>query len=105
MKRRDFMRLVGGVACTWPCAVSAQTPNRTYRVGSLNIGQPVTADSRPGIAITRRLAEHGYAIGRNLVFESRGAEMDKDQLPRLVEELVAKLARPTPSSHLVSLQA
>jgi putative tryptophan/tyrosine transport system substrate-binding protein len=88
MRRREFMKVAGGVACAWPFAVSAQTPGRTYRVASLNIGQPVTPESRLGIAITSRLAEHGYAIGRNLVFESRGAEMDKDRLPHLVDELV-----------------
>jgi putative tryptophan/tyrosine transport system substrate-binding protein len=89
MKRREFMRLIGAAACAWPCAVAAQAAANVYRIATLNLGLPVTAESPAGAAICRGLAKHGYTLGQNLQFESRGAEMERDRLPRLLDELVA----------------
>lgn len=89
MKRREFMRLVGGAACAWPCAVAAQAAPNVHRIATLNLGSSVTAESPAGAAICRGLAKHGYTLGQNLQFESRGAEMEMDRLPRLLDELVA----------------
>jgi putative ABC transport system substrate-binding protein len=48
------------------------------------------ADTSPyGAALLRGLAQHNYVLGRNLEFESRGAEGHLDRLPHLVDELVA----------------
>jgi putative tryptophan/tyrosine transport system substrate-binding protein len=87
--RRAFLALLGSAAVAWPCALSAQTPARVYRIGLLSGGAPL-ADANPNAAaLIRGLAQHGYALGRNLVFERRGAEGHLDRLPRLVDELVA----------------
>jgi len=87
MRRRDFMALLGGVAIAWPRVVAAQGP--VYRIGLLSSGAPIAENSPQGTALIRGLTQHGYELGRNLVFERRGAEAHTDRLPRLVEELVA----------------
>ena len=47
-------------------------------------------DNSPfGAPLIRGLAQHGYTLGRNIVFERRGAEGRLERLPRLVAELVA----------------
>jgi ABC transporter substrate binding protein len=88
MARREFVVLLGGAAAAWPCAVTAQSPSKAYRVGSLITGAPIADNSPIGAALIRGLAQHGYALDKNLTFERRGAEMHTDRLPRLVNELV-----------------
>jgi putative ABC transport system substrate-binding protein len=87
LKRREFIALLGAAAA-WPSNVTAQNAPKVYRVGLLIPSAPVADNSLFGAALIRGLAQHGYALDRNLVFESRGAEMQMDRLPRLVNELV-----------------
>ena len=89
MKRREFITLLGGAAIAWPRSVVAQTPSKVYRVGLLSALAPPGDNSPFGAPLIRGLAKHGYTLGRNLVFERRGAEGRLDRLPRLVEEIVA----------------
>jgi ABC-type uncharacterized transport system substrate-binding protein len=89
LTRRVCLTLLGGAAVAWPCAVIAQTPAKVYRLGVLSGGAPVTDASPLGAALIRGLAQHGYALGRNLELERRGAEGYLDRLPRLVDELGA----------------
>jgi len=88
MKRRDFITLLGGAAA-WPRAATGQTTSKVYRVGSLSPGEPVSDSSYFGAAIIRGFAKYGYALGRNLVFERRGAMAKMERLPGLVGELLA----------------
>jgi putative ABC transport system substrate-binding protein len=87
MRRREFLTLLGATAA-WPRTVTAQSPSKVYRVGSLITGAPVADDSPLGAALIRGLAQHGYVLDKNLAFERRGAELQMDRLPRLVNELV-----------------
>jgi len=87
MRRRDFSMLLGGGAIAWPRVVAAQNP--VHRIGLLSSGMPLPENSPLAITLTRRLKEHGYELGRNLILERRGAEGHPDRLPRLLEELVA----------------
>ena len=86
MKRRDFIGFLGGAAAVWPRAVFAQTSSR---IGLLSAPAPIADNSPAGAALIRGLTQNGYAQGRNLVIERRGAEGHLDRLPRLVNELVA----------------
>jgi len=87
IRRREFITLLGATA-VWPRTVTAQSPSKVYRIGSLIITEPVANNSPFGAALIRGLAQHGYALDKNLTFEHRGAEMQIDRLPRLVNELV-----------------
>ena len=89
MKRRELITLLGGAAVAWPCAAIAQTPAKVYRIGLLSAGGPVADASPFGAPLIRGLAQQGYALGRNLTFERRGAEGQLDRLPRLFDELAA----------------
>ena len=86
MRRRDF--LVTLCAAAWPHGVEAERA-RLYRVGVLSPGPPDTATSGRGAALVRALAGHGYKLGQNLAFESRGAMGRLERLPLLAEELAA----------------
>jgi putative ABC transport system substrate-binding protein len=98
MKRRQFITTLGGAAATaaWPLSAAmrpgaalGQTPAKTYRIGLLSPAAPVNDASPYGAPLIRALAQQGYAQGRNLVIERRGAEGYLDRLPRLLDELVA----------------
>jgi putative ABC transport system substrate-binding protein len=92
MKRRNFLVLLGSAAVACPHTAFAQTPAKVYHIGLLSAGAPVADASPNGAPLIRGLAQHGYALGRNLAFERRGAEGQLDRLPRLVEELAGSKA-------------
>jgi hypothetical protein len=81
--------LLGGAAVLWPHAAIAQMPTKVYRIGLLSGGVPVADASPYGVALVSGLAQLGYALGRNMEFERRGAEGHLDRLPRLLDELAA----------------
>src|SRR3954451_10569839 len=85
--RRDV--LAGLALAAMPGGTAAQTGSKVYRVGLLTPTVPLADTSPFGAPLIRGLAQHGYKLDRNLVFERRGAETHLDWLPRLVEELVA----------------
>ena len=98
MRRREFIITLGGAAATaawplsaaiWPGPALGQTAAKTYRIGLLSPAAPVIDASPYGAPLIHALAQQGYAQGRNLVIERRGAEGQLDRLPRLLEELVA----------------
>ena len=89
IKRREFISLLGGATIAWPRSVAAQTPSKVYRVGLLSAPGPVGDNSPFGAPLIRGLAQDGYRLGGNIVFERRGAEGRLERLPGLVQELVA----------------
>jgi putative ABC transport system substrate-binding protein len=89
LQRREFITLLGGAAAAWPLAARAQSPAQVYRIGLLSTGAALADTSPQGAPLIRGLAQHGYALGRNLAFERRGSSAQTDRLPILFDELVA----------------
>jgi putative ABC transport system substrate-binding protein len=89
MRRRGFIKVLGGALFAAPGGAEAQTASKMHRIGPLTPTAPLADNSPFGVPLVRGLAQHGYIQGRNVVFERRGAEGRLERLPRLVEELVA----------------
>ena len=88
MKRRQFIRLLGGAAA-WPMAARAQQAGKVHRIGFL--GSATAAGSAKAVESLRTgLREFGYVEGTNIDLEFRWAEGIYDRLPRLVAELIAR---------------
>jgi putative tryptophan/tyrosine transport system substrate-binding protein len=86
MRRREFIRLVGAAATTWPLTAGAQS-GRVQRVGFLFAG---TLSLRPQAqGFWRALRELGYIDGQNVVVDVREARGNIEQLPKLASELVS----------------
>ena len=89
MRRRNVIQILGGALVAAPWWAQAQTEPKVHRIGLLSAPGPVGDASPFGAQLIRGLAQQGYALGRNLVFERRAAEGRLERLPRLVAELVA----------------
>jgi putative ABC transport system substrate-binding protein len=99
MRRRELLVLLGSVAVVgsaavlsphfWQRAQDDQRRSNVYRVGLLSAAAPIADNSPFGAPLMRGLSRRGYELGRNLVFERRGAEGHIERLGALLDELVA----------------
>jgi putative ABC transport system substrate-binding protein len=88
IKRREVITLLGGAAA-WPLAARAQQGDRVRRIGVLTGGDendPLAKTYVP--AFIQALAGLGWADGRNLRMDLRGAGGDTDRMRALAQELV-----------------
>jgi putative ABC transport system substrate-binding protein len=86
MKRREFVRLFGGAAVSWPLAVYAQQRPIPV-IGFVNAASP--GPLRQQIAAFREgLKDSNYVESQNVAVEYRWAEGQYDRLPALVADLV-----------------
>ena len=87
MRRRDFIKVVGGAAA-WPLAAQAQPPAMPA-IGYLSARSP--AESAELLAAFQRgLAESGIAESQNLAIEYRWALGEYGRLPAMAAELVRR---------------
>ncbi len=86
MRRRDFIKSIGGAAVSWPLGARAQQPAMPV-IGFLHPASPEgLADRLRGFR--QGLKDTGYVEGENVVIEYRWAENQIDRLPALAAELV-----------------
>jgi putative ABC transport system substrate-binding protein len=88
MRRRQFIRFLGGAAAAWPVVAGAQQPALPV-VGFLGTGSLETDAYRVG-AVRQGLSQTGYVEGRNVAFEYRWAEDQYGRLPALAADLVRR---------------
>jgi len=89
MQRREFIKILGGTAITWPLAVRAQQPERMRRIGVLqyiNKSDPVLL--RRITVFLQGLQKLGWREDTNLVIDYRYGADDSERIRLDAAELV-----------------
>lgn len=86
MKRREFIKFVGGAAVTSPLVARAQQPAMPV-IGLLG-SDTAEAQSRWTMAFVQRLRELGWTEGRNITIEYRWGEGHSDRFREIAAEFV-----------------
>jgi putative ABC transport system substrate-binding protein len=85
MKRREFIKLVGGVAASWPLTVQAQQqamPVIGFVVTTVKHAAPLLENVRKG------LAEYGYIEGQNYRFDIQETNFQNERGPIFYRQFV-----------------
>jgi putative tryptophan/tyrosine transport system substrate-binding protein len=88
MRRRDFIKVLGGGVAAWPLSARAQRPAMPV-IGYLAAGSP-NSEARLHDAFLKGLGEAGYIDGKNTKIEYRWAENQYDRLPSMAADLVSQ---------------
>ena len=88
MKRREFMRLLGGAAATWPLAARAQQPAMPV-IGYFS-GRSPDAEAPIRVPFLDALEASGFAAGHNVAIEYPFAHGRDERLPDLAVERVRR---------------
>src|SRR5436309_1916702 len=88
MRRRNFIKLLGGAAVAWPLTAGAQQSPVRPLIGVLS---PVSAAAatRNITAFRSGLRDLGYVEGRNVTFALRYGDGVAERMAPLARELVA----------------
>ena len=90
MRRRAFLKLVGGSAVAWPLVARAQQPERVRRIGVLMGYAESDRQGQANVAAFRMgLQKLGWTEGRNVAIEYRWAAAEADLVQQFAKELVA----------------
>ena len=87
IRRRDFIKVIAGVAAAWPLSAHAQQPTIGYLFSGAAASALAAAEFK---AFKKGLAETGYVEGQNATIEYRSAEGQYDRLPALAADLVGR---------------
>jgi putative tryptophan/tyrosine transport system substrate-binding protein len=88
LKRREFIRVLGGAAAIWPFAATAQQAPKTAKVGILYPGMAATLPSRLA-GLREALQSAGYREPDSLELVARAAEGDPKRIVPLAKELAS----------------
>jgi putative ABC transport system substrate-binding protein len=83
MKRRVFIRLIGGAVAAWPVAARSQQHGKKYLIGFIAHEYETMYDP-----FFEGLRELGYIEGQNLTIERRYAEGQPEQFKEFAREMV-----------------
>ena len=90
MRRRDFIKVVAGLATAWPLLARAQQGERVRHIGVLI---SLAADDKEGqarlAAFLQGLRELGWIDGRNVRVDIRWGAGDSERVRKYIAELVA----------------
>ena len=90
MRRRDFIKVIGGAAATWPVAARAQQAERVRRIGVLAALAETDPSVQPMVAAFRStLAKLGWTEASNVLIEYRWGAGDANNMRRQAAELAA----------------
>jgi putative tryptophan/tyrosine transport system substrate-binding protein len=89
MRRREFVRLIGGTAAAWPMAAFGQQPAKSPVVGFLVAGSQASHGAWVA-AFAQRMSELGWNEGRNVTIEYRWAAGDYQRMTEFAAEFVQK---------------
>src|ERR1043166_646825 len=88
MRRRDFIKVFGGAAVTWPVAARAQQGERIRRVGVL-IGVEDDVEGQARLAAFRKgMLDSGWSEGRDLQMDVRFTAGNADRARIYAAELI-----------------
>src|SRR5262245_57897819 len=88
MRRRDFIKAIGGAAAAWPRAARAQQQAKQV-IGFIGSDTPdLYADRLRAFRLGLKVA--GFIEGQNVAIEYRWAEGRNDRLPALTADLVGR---------------
>ena len=86
MRRRDFIKVIGSAAATWPLAARAQQPTKLPTIGFL--GADASAFAPWTAAFVARLAELGWIENRTIAIEYRWSEGRTERYAEIAAEFV-----------------
>jgi putative tryptophan/tyrosine transport system substrate-binding protein len=87
MRRREFIRLIGGAATAWPVTARAQLTHSVPKIGWLKIQDPAHTPEQLQ-AFRQGMRTLGMIEGRDFVLEERYADGDETRLQSLAAELI-----------------
>src|SRR5262245_4281078 len=102
MKRREFIKLIGGAAASWPPVVRAQQRDEVRRIGVIvNVAADDPEAQASVAALKQSMQQLGWSDERNLQIDLRGTPGDPERMQAFAKELVALkpdviLSRSTP---------
>ena len=89
MRRREFIAGLGGAAIAGTRAGVAQSSLKVYRLGTLTPTAPLTENTPFGAILLQGLEQRGYALGKNLSLNAKGAAGQVSRLPEFVRGMKA----------------
>ena len=99
MRRREFLRVIGGGAAAWPVMARAQQ-TKTAKLGFVSWMAPTRVE-----ALREGLRDLGYVEGQNIEIEVHFVDSDRERTRNTIQSLMDKgvdvlIVRATPAAHI-----